>query len=326
MQTRTSNLTHRQYVAARGLVVTASGRPRTACTFTWQSWYVEKAPIFISWSGEASRMVAEALRSWLAEVFQTTNPFVSSEDIAAGSVWFETIGQELRRSDFAIICVTPENRMSPWLHFEAGAIGMAHSAAEEPTPRSVVPYLLELSASSLDPPLSQYQALIADEVDSRRLAAAINRRVPAPLAPASLDRTFEKWWPDLVKELDAARKVVAQGSPPQPQREERDILEELLALARRSAQVESRLPSSVGTPAKPSKLTTSILAASGLRSIDAAMTELKGAGLSDLVKIDYSRDKFRIILFRDTPPDLQDLIRKILIRHGLDSGLIETPN
>lgn len=286
---------------------------------------MEKAPIFISWSGEASRMVAEALRSWLAEVFQTTDPFVSSEDIAAGSVWFETIGQKLRRSDFAIICVTPENRMSPWLHFEAGAIGMAHSAAEEPTPRSVVPYLLELSASSLDPPLSQYQALIADETDSRRLAAAINRQVPAPLAPATLDRTFEKWWPDLVKELDAARKVVAQGSPPQPQRDEREILEELLALARRSAQSESRLPSPVGTTAKPSSLARSILAASSLQIIKAAMTDLRGDGLSDLVEIDPFGDKYQVILRRDTPPALQDLIRATFIRHGLDPGLIETP-
>jgi len=285
---------------------------------------VEKAPIFISWSGEASRMVAEALRSWLAEVFQTIDPFVSSEDIAAGSVWFETIGQELRRSDFAIICVTPENRMSPWLHFEAGAIGMAHSAAEEPTPRSVVPYLLELSASSLDPPLSQYQALVADEADSRRLAAAINRRVPAPLAPASLDRTFEKWWPDLVKDLDSARKVVAQGSPPRPQREERDILEELLALARRSAQVESRLSSSIGTSAKPSNLTRVLLLAENRRKIDAAMDNLSDAGLSEFVKVRHSIDRSRIILDRNLRLDLQDEIREIIIRHELDPALIET--
>jgi hypothetical protein len=197
---------------------------------------VEKARIFISWSGDASRAVAVALRDWLPEMFQTVEPFVSSEDIAAGTLWFNTIGHELRRSSFAIICVTAENKDSPWLHFEAGAIGMAQGG--EATPGNVVPYLLGLTTSSLKPPLSLYQAIEATEPDTRRLAVAINQRVPAPLSLATLDRTFERWWPGLDSALKTAA-MVEQAEPEHPARTERDMLEELLAISRQTARHES---------------------------------------------------------------------------------------
>jgi hypothetical protein len=176
----------------------------------------------------------------LPDVLQSVVPFVSSEDVSAGAVWFETIGQELRRSDFAIICITPDNRSSQWLHFEAGAIGIAHTMAEEPTPRRVVPYLLELSAADLEPPLSLYQALTATEDDTRKLVAALNRQLPDPLTPDGLERAFHKWWPDLAVEIERARTLAAEGAPQAPERNEKEILEEILQLTRQVVRSEAR--------------------------------------------------------------------------------------
>lgn len=200
---------------------------------------MEKASIFISWSGTASRLLSSALREWLPRMFQTVEPFTSSEDIAAGTLWFDTIGDQLRRSDFAIICVTPDNLESAWLHFEAGAIGMALNAEGQRTSRSVVPYLMELEPPNLKPPLSLYQALTTSEEETRRLAQALNHRVPAPLSQRDLDETFAKWWPDLEAGLETARKAVAEGPPPSAQRSERELLEELLSLNRASLRGEA---------------------------------------------------------------------------------------
>jgi hypothetical protein len=47
--------------------------------------------IFISWSGERSKRVAELLRTWTQCVIQAIEPFVSSEDLDRGTLWFTEI-------------------------------------------------------------------------------------------------------------------------------------------------------------------------------------------------------------------------------------------
>jgi TIR domain len=79
--------------------------------------------VFISWSGERSKYVAECLRVWFKQVIQMVKPWMSSEDILAGARWNGEIARHLSETKFGVICVTPENLVSaPWLTFEAGAI------------------------------------------------------------------------------------------------------------------------------------------------------------------------------------------------------------
>src|SRR5271165_2755810 len=47
-------------------------------------------------------------------------PFLSSE-IRKGEQWPTTLKEELKTTQFAIVCVTSENQGEPWLNFEAGA-------------------------------------------------------------------------------------------------------------------------------------------------------------------------------------------------------------
>jgi hypothetical protein len=54
--------------------------------------------VFISWSGPLSRQVAESLKLWVQCVIQAAEPFLSSEDIDKGAVWFGEIGQQLAAS------------------------------------------------------------------------------------------------------------------------------------------------------------------------------------------------------------------------------------
>lgn len=201
---------------------------------------MEKAPVFISWSGTASKAVAEALREWLPDFFQSVDPFMSGEDIVAGDLWFDRIGRALRDSQFCIICVTPENLSSSWLHFEAGAIGMARAAESTGAPASVVPYLLGLDTADLEPPLSLYQAAAASRAGTHGLLRSLNRMLPMSLTGESLDRSFALWWPSLEVKLELARNGLGVTEPSAVERTERDMLEELLKLMRSNLRETTR--------------------------------------------------------------------------------------
>jgi len=71
--------------------------------------------IFISWSGTKSKGAAEALRDWLPDVFQSVEPWLSSEDISPGKRWNSELQKKLESSSFGIICVTQKNLNAPWI-------------------------------------------------------------------------------------------------------------------------------------------------------------------------------------------------------------------
>ena len=76
--------------------------------------------VFISWSGELSKVVGAEVRDWLPLVLQGLDVFMSDVNIDSGTRWFESIGTNLKDSEFGIIVVTRENQVRPWLLFEAG--------------------------------------------------------------------------------------------------------------------------------------------------------------------------------------------------------------
>ena len=84
-----------------------------------------KLNIFISWSGDKSKRIAEELKRALEEdVFPSEGIecFVSTQDIKSGEYWYKKIKSELQTSKLGIMCITKENGKAPWLYFEAGAL------------------------------------------------------------------------------------------------------------------------------------------------------------------------------------------------------------
>ena len=99
--------------------------------------------VFVSWSGTRSRLIARELSAWLKDVFQGIETWMSEADIKAGARWADKLSEELQRSNFAVMCLTPENMGSPWMLFEAGAISRSVERG------GVVPYCYQLGIAEV---------------------------------------------------------------------------------------------------------------------------------------------------------------------------------
>jgi hypothetical protein len=75
--------------------------------------------VFISWSGETSKLLAEILRQWLPAVIQAVKPYYSPDDITKGTRWSGEIAKILEESKIGLICLTGQNLDAPWIMFEA---------------------------------------------------------------------------------------------------------------------------------------------------------------------------------------------------------------
>lgn len=147
--------------------------------------------IFMSWSGDHSRAFAEQLKPWLEQVLPGTEVWLSSEDIDKGTIWFTEIIQRLDRCHCGVICITRENHLSPWIHFEAG--GMVKGLGKT----RVATILLDMDYSEVEQPLCQFNALRLNRVGAWHLVKSFNRVSDRPFKDRVLERMFDKFWPDL---------------------------------------------------------------------------------------------------------------------------------
>ena len=191
--------------------------------------------IFISWSGERSKMLADALKKFLPDVIQTLDIWMSEQDIVVGSRWTDQLNRNLEGNNFGIICLTPENLSAPWILYEAGCL--AKSVAEG----MVVPYRLKLGSADLEYPLAQFQGVDADEDGTKRLIENLNSASDKPLEAQRLSRSFEHVWPDIKACIEG---IPASTAGAGNRRSERQLLEELLKLTRdRFISLETRIGS-----------------------------------------------------------------------------------
>lgn len=151
--------------------------------------------IFICWSGKRANHVAKALRIWIPKVLQSIKPWMSEEDIQPGSRWVTKLSQALNNTQFGVICLTPETCNRPWVLFESGALSKVLDQAV------VCPYLIEVDIQALSGPISQFNAVKADNEGTLKLMRCMNSCLDQPLSEEVLVETFDKWWPELEKDL-----------------------------------------------------------------------------------------------------------------------------
>jgi len=166
--------------------------------------------VFLSWSGDRSKAVATALNDLLPAILQPITCWMSEGGIAKGKPWFDQLSSALDGILFGVFCVTPENRDSVWMQWEAGFLSSTSAIGD----RHVAPLAIGMSKGSLSGPFAIYQGTDCEKEDLFRLVRDINsalhedKRVPLP----TLERTFGYVWPELEKRI-AVAAVLPQSAP-----------------------------------------------------------------------------------------------------------------
>lgn len=190
--------------------------------------------IFLSWSGGLSHEVAKALNSWLPQVMNAVQPWLSSQDIEKGSRWFEEIGETLSKTNFGVLCLTQTNIAAPWILFEAGALSKSLGQAR------VCPLLINIKNADLQGPLAQFNTAGTSREEILQLIQSINEYLPEDKrrTQGQLEEAFDVWWPRLENKLEEAvrRSATDEAAQPKaPKRKSEDILDEILELTRQTA-------------------------------------------------------------------------------------------
>ena len=182
--------------------------------------------IFISWSGERSRLVAELLNSWVKCVIQASKPWISTQDIESGSTWFNEISNELNDASVGVICLTQENKNNPWILFESGALAKGLDM-----PR-VCTFLIDLEHIDVRPPLAQFNHTLPNRESVWKLVRMINSRMDsACMEPEVLTKVFDTYWPQFESDFNEVLEQT-DNTQPEPVRSNDEMLGELLEMTR----------------------------------------------------------------------------------------------
>ncbi len=185
--------------------------------------------VFISWSGSTSKKAAEVLGEYIQQMIQAVEPWIST-DISKGANWVKEIGSKLEDINFGIICLTRENLDENWILFESGALAKKQGA-------NLCTFLLNLKHTDIKPPLALYQHTIFEKEDIKKLLNTINNDArtlkESKIPDEQLNKIFERYWPDLEKDLNKIIDLKTETS--EPVRTDREILEEILEIVRKES-------------------------------------------------------------------------------------------
>lgn len=163
--------------------------------------------VFLSWSGIGSRSeaVASLLNEWLPCVIQALNPWISTQDIDQGSLWFDEVSSQLSETTTGILCLSKANQERPWLLFEAGALAKGLSKSR------VCILLIDLESPEVASPLSFFNHTMPNKEGLKKLVTTLNRNMPEHnLKPDILANSFETYWPQFESKFTEILKNIPE--------------------------------------------------------------------------------------------------------------------
>ena len=198
--------------------------------------------VFISWSGQTSKKIAEELRQWIPSTLQFAKPYFTPDDIEKGSKWGSEISKQLAETNVGIVCLTRDNHTKPWILFEAGALSKDLDSSK------VCSVLFGMENTDLTGPLTTFQTTAFEKSDFRKLMSTINDAGgERKLASDTFNSVFEMWWPKLENKISEILRT-ADNNEEKEIRTDRDILEEILSINRNALRssrgvIRSAIPS-----------------------------------------------------------------------------------
>lgn len=182
--------------------------------------------VFISWSGDTSKAIAQQVARWLPHVIQEVKPYFSPVDLGKGTMWNAELAAELQQAQFGILVLTADNLEAPWILFEAGAISKGADTSR------VCPILFGVNPSDVKFPLAQFNATKFSQDEMFQLLVSINGQLEeGALDLALLRDSFEKFWPELEEKVSSELGKQNDEAEP-PRRDVNSFLEEILSLSR----------------------------------------------------------------------------------------------
>ena len=181
--------------------------------------------VFFCWSGNKSEEVAKILGSWVGQVIQAVEPWIST-GITKGAKWRDELADHLGEAKAGIVCLTRDNLDSPWIHFESGALAKTEGTL-------LCTFLLDLKPTDIKDPLAWFQATTADEGEVRKLIHDLNNLVGMSggrkLPQKDIDEVFDTFWPSL---RDKLNKILRMETKLTPARTDTEIFQETLQIVR----------------------------------------------------------------------------------------------
>lgn len=178
--------------------------------------------VFLSWSGQRSKEVANLLSDWLCCVIQASRPWISTRDLDRGSLWFGEINDQLKDTTVGIICLTQENKTRPWILFEAGALAKGLSTSR------VCTLLVDLEPKDIEDPLAQFNHTFPTSESVLGLVKTLNStHAGSALDNRILEQVFATYWPQFESRFGQIL-ATTEAQPPSKPRPKEDVLGEIL--------------------------------------------------------------------------------------------------
>lgn len=183
--------------------------------------------IFISWSGEHSKVIATNVYEFLKENIQATDPWISTDDIGKGQNWMNDLMLGLESSHMGIFCLTDSNLNSKWMLFEAGLVAAVSK-------RKINTILYNIKPENISPPLSLFNHTTFEKEDFRKLLLQINQLSKEfsenKLTDKTLDKIIDKNWDDFEKKI--SNEILTKKSTNKENRSDSDKIDELINISR----------------------------------------------------------------------------------------------
>lgn len=167
--------------------------------------------VFISWSKEPSKQIAEEIKQLFEAVFAINGNikfFLSSSDgggIGKGERFLKVLNENLSKCNFGIIVLTKNNIEQPWIMYEAGSL------AKDLEKGKVTPIFFDIEEIEKGSPLFQFQHVKYAKEEFYELAKSIlkayyNDDSLTENAKNNILKSLDEKWPRFEESVDEMLK------------------------------------------------------------------------------------------------------------------------